>query len=291
MDHALDNAIDKLVSIGRDKLQFKTIHEEEDQLQILIQQSCDRDPIIQTFQKQRQSRNHIFESVTGFLAFLNSSHCAIAVGGAANDSVSALALKPGVVFTASSTNVVADIEYGARIPQRAILKLDSTEEFAALLQLIGEGGPKDDDNDEPEGLSQRELWRMLISKLDGCIDSGLLLAIGSLEMSADAESKSKISLAGLRDRVSTSAVRITFGEGNTQTADLRLDWEWKGRIWNAFDREFTVPLRLEINNDLGLRFIFHARRLQKVLIDARAALTETIAEGLPEHFQCYQAVL
>lgn len=55
---------------------------------------------------------------------------------------------------------------------------------------------------------------------------------------------------------------------------------------------FSVPLRLELNlTGDGLRFVFHARGLKNVLLDARAILSAHIVENIPANFRCYQATI
>lgn len=274
MEQMIENALEYLVDLGKNSLQTKTVHEHEDIAHVLIAQKPNEAPLLQQFSKPRTPRSHTFETDAGFLAFLNSDHCKnLSIGGRESK---------GVVFTGAADKIVADLDYGIhpRIAQRAMLKLDATEEYIALTKLLNKNG-----------LTQRELWSLLVSELHNCIDPALLLAIGSIQMTKDEEKTAKIDVSGFSNRTERSGWSMTWGTDASKKTNSYFDWEWKGRIWNCFDYESIVALRLEINNDEGVRFIFHARRLQKVLIDARAALNAHIAAGLPEHFQCYQAII
>lgn len=219
-----------------------------------------------TFKKPPVERKHSFTSLEGFLDYLNSAHC--------KDDA-------GPIFV-GETDIQVDLAYGKHSIQSADVSLDLSEEYSALRRLFA-------------GLGQKDLWRELISHLDGCIDKSLLLAIGQIKLRSNNESEVRIDTTGISDKFQKDMLQIAYPDASKQgehIATIQTDWLWMGRIWECFDREFDIRLRLEVAvTDKGLRFIFHPRRLEKILREARLALVEEIRNKIPEQFTVHEGRL
>lgn len=203
-------------------------------------------------EKQLPSRNHQFSTLAGFLEYMNSWH-------AADDK--------GVVFV-NGSNVVADLQYQKPGSHRAILRLEHSEEFNALNALF-------------KGVSQKELWRLLMTKLHGCLSDTLLFEISSLKISGGDTVTSQIQKSGLANGESKRVMKIQNVDPKVGVGDfeLSLEWTWTGRIWECYDTEYEIELHLELAFD-GPKFTFHPRRLDKVLNQAKQDLVGTLQGNL-----------
>lgn len=206
-----------------------------------------------TIKKEVAKRKHQFKTLGGFIDYMNSSHCKA-------DS--------GVVFVGSGV-VLADLKY--QVPgaeHTAALQLEFSEEYNALQKLF-------------KGVGQRELWRLLITSLDGCLPPDLLLQVGSIKIEDSKNVSSKIQNSGLADHAASAVMKMSTvdGKGNPMQYEIGLDWTWNGRIWEAFDYQFPIPIRLELDVE-GPKFTFHPRRLETILRDARLLLIGELTKGL-----------
>lgn len=184
---------------------------------------------------------------------------------------------PGILFVGDD-KVYADCAYGSREGAQCVLRLEPSEEYQALEKLM-------------EGVGQKELWRALISDLDGCFDTTLLLQVSNLEFADDSKATVKIDAAGLGDATARACFRVTTtGEGGPSSATLTLDWTWRGRIWRCFEDQADIALRLELmkKKDGGLVFIFHPKRLSEVVDNHRQRLVERIKAAAPERFTVHE---
>jgi hypothetical protein len=209
------------------------------------------------------ARNHTFATLDGLLDYLASGHCAA---------------DHGVIFVGDNL-VHADLQYQQPGKHRASLPIGASEEYAALTVLF-------------MGVEQKMLWRSLLSKLDGCFDVELMMQISNIQIKADYVADTKIERTGLGNTKTADVTRVTFtapdGKG-TKTADLWTKWEWEGRIWEAFDRTFKIPLTLEINTEgKAPLFLFHPRRLDAILRTAKLALVEEIKGKAPASFTVHE---
>lgn len=207
-------------------------------------------------------RSHNFVTLEGFADYLNSTH-------AKDDN--------GIIFVGPD-RVFADLIYGLGDDERKSvethtlnLALGESEEFKALRRFFSP-------------INQRDLWKLLITKLDGCIDPKLLLAIGSIRVAAAQEAKAEIDFSGLSSGAKSASVKVNFTtkEGSQASGPIRVDWTFTGRIWESFANPYVIPLRLELEEtDKGIVFTFHPRSLESVLRQARADLVAEISSKVP----------
>lgn len=254
-------AIEYLLQAGRKTPQVLAVHEDPEKIHKLICFSDGQSELMQ-FDQKPVNREHKIFSLADFIEYLNSDHCK-------NDK--------GVVFV-EEKRAIADLAYRIHQTQRAVLPLDDSAEYAALLQLI-------------RGVGQKELWKLLITDLDGCLPDSLLASISLIQVSSKTEGSCEIKLTGESNNRMNNGLKVTFQpkEGaELKETTIPLDWEWKGRIWECFDRICTIKLRLEINTDAGLCFIFNPRQLAKTLIEQRACLVKHLQEEIGKRFQVYQ---
>jgi len=210
------------------------------------------------------ARDHRFTTLDGLKDYLSSDHCK----------------DDGVIFV-SANHVDVDLQYKQHNEnaQFVSLRLEPSEEFRALEFLM-----KGD-------VGQKDLWRALITTLHGCLDQSLLMTIQQIDFKAAEQDTVKIDVSGITSNAGGRHVEVTYpatgGEGS-QTTTLEVDWKWTGRIWECFDREFEIDLRLELDTSDGLSFTFHPRRLESVMRTARLALVDHIADGLPKQFTVHE---
>lgn len=212
------------------------------------------------YAKPPVERNHAFRTLDGLLKYLNSDHCK-------GDK--------GIIFV--GTNAVhVELEYRAHGKHQVRLPLAPSEEYAALMKL--------------KSVAQKELWRLLVTSLWGCLPPDLLAAVRSLKVSAKDEGEVEIDSSGLSQSKGTSGIIVTFPAQNRADnfATIADEWTFNGRIWECFDPTFEIHTRLELTNDNGLRFTFHPRRLETRLMEARASLVANIALGIPSNFTVHE---
>ncbi len=185
--------------------------------------------------------------------------------------------KDGAVVFVDERQVVADLDYEGRIEDAVVLALKGSEEYVGLQKLCG-------------GLDQKALWRLLVTDLYGCVPSNLAMAVGGIKLKAKGEETIEINALGLVDGSGRSGIEVSFRDGQTgeHTAQLPCEVTWKGRIWECWEREFEVVLRLEVTNEQGLRFTFHPRRLESVLQMARLELVGELRERLGDGAQVFE---
>lgn len=237
-------ALEYLRNSGSD---FKVVLDQPDSVTIAINGAT------QEIDKTVATRKHQFKTLGGFMDYLNSGHCK-------SDN--------GVVFVGSGV-VLADLQY--QVPgaeHTAALQLEFSEEYNALQKLF-------------KGVGQRELWRLLITSLDGCLPPDLLLQVGSIKIEDSKNVNSKIQNSGLSEKATSAVMKMSTvdGKGNPQQYEIGLDWLWNGRIWEALDHQFGIPIRLELDVE-GPKFTFHPRRLETILRDARMLLISELTKGL-----------
>lgn len=260
----IKEAINYLVQIGQKTPQVLTVHVDPEKIHKLICHGDGKTELMQ-FDQQPVNREHQIFSLEDFIEYLNSDHCK-------NDN--------GIVFV-EEKQAIADLAYRIHQTQRVVLPLENSVEYDALLKLT-------------TGVGQKELWKLLITDLDGCLPESLLAAISVIQVSSKTEGNCEIKLTGESSSRSNSGLKVTFQpkEGaELKETTIPLDWEWKGRIWECFDRVCAIKLRLEIDTDAGLRFIFNPRKMAQTLIEQRACLVEHLQEKISARFQIYQGNL
>lgn len=252
----LKEAIDRLLEIATRAVPVGTpIY--EDSTKIVLGMQTTQELVIKEISKPVMTRGHSFSTLEGFLDYLNSAHTE---------------KDHGIIFVGEKL-VRANLRYDQAIEHHNVmLELEESDELTALRKLF-------------EGVYQKNLWRMLITDLDGHIDDDLLLSIAQLSMASKAESEAVIDATGIVAGSQSNQVAIMFKSKNdaSERANLRVDWIFHGRMWACFKREYDVRLRLELDaTSSGLRFIFHARGLEDVLSAARADLVSEIDTKIPK---------
>lgn len=216
------------------------------------------------FPSQPKNPNHTFSNYSGFVDYLTGALCSGSV-----DS-------PNALFVGADS-VVAEFDYRDKHEQRVTLPLLASEEFSALMKLS-------------RGVPQSELWRLLVTSLDGCIESTLLTSIAHVQIRKSSESEVEIDTSGMVSGSAGSRIGLTYpkagqqGDGKT---DMPTEYTFTGRIWECWDRNFSIDARLTIERDEdGLIFKLHPRRLAQQLRDARAVLKADLDDRLADKFYC-----
>lgn len=231
-------------------------------------------PEVVTIQKELFERNHTFLDLESFLAFLQRpdvGRTGLTAHGKSDDPN-----QSGLVFV-SPDKIEATLLYGHPLRHKATLPIKDSEEFAAILRL-------------GDGVTQKELWRLLITALDAKVDPALLVQISSIGIRAKDDREFTIRPAGLtqgqaRNALIVSTLNPTTGE---QVSEIRTDWVFHVRLWECFETEYDIPTVLEIvPTDNGLMFLFHPKGLQDILRQARQDLVEEINTALPSQFKAY----
>lgn len=219
------------------------------------------------YQKERPTRNHQFATLVGLIEYLNSKHCV-------EDD--------GILFV-SRRQIRAELKYRTTDRSLCNLTLEHTSEYNAFQRLV-----------RPEGHTQRDLWRLLITDLDGCVSKALLLAISQIKIKATEEANITIDSTGLANSDSRGSATVLFNDpsGKGQhTANIPLDWDWTGQLWTCFEEQSEIGLRLELANDNGLKFHFHPIRIERVVETTHQRMVENIREQLPPQFTVYEGIL
>ncbi len=255
-------AMELLHTLGKQRAGCMTLHETTESIDKLIRHG-DGSTEIKTFDKSPIGRNHSFGTLYGFLEYLNSYHCEIEEESA-------------IVFVEPDA-VAADLAYRKYEEQWARLPLEKSPEYKALEMLF-------------KGIGQKQLWKLLITDLDGHLSETLLASISLIQVSAKTENKCEIKMTGASQGSMMSGVKIFFQpkEGAEQReADISLQWAWTGRIWECFDEVCTIDLRLEIDTENSLKFIFHPRKLESVLTQHRNRLVDAMKKELGDRFMVF----
>lgn len=201
--------------------------------------------------------NHQFTSLEGFISYLNSDRC-----------------KPerGIIFV-GERSVSARLRYQDVNADTAVLNLEHSEEFKALLRLT-------------QGVSQKDLWRLLNTHLFASLPLELLIQISNIKLAGNKDKDVQISDVGQVSVSGTDALRVVWSDPKanegTRTTDICKSWCWQGRIWGAFSKRFQVSLVLEIDAE-SVKFTFHAQQLETVMRSARLELVTELTNGLQAH--------
>lgn len=243
-------SLEYLVALGKDVAQTRLLLEDSDSRTYLIT-NINGNTEIKTFQKEPPLINHKILTLKGFADYINKT----------DDS--------NTIIFVDENEILADFNVNKNHKYRAYCPLTPTKSFKCLQQLFS-------------GAAQKQLWRMLVTELDGCFDPSLECYIGSIQFSESTEKKIEISNAGLINGTANRAQRINFqptSNSNIQSVDIPMNWLWKGKIWDCFDSVAEINLRLEIENDDGkLIFIFHPKSLEEMIRAQKELLVDQLKE-------------
>lgn len=251
-------AIEYLHTLGKSTPQVVNVWEEDEMVLKLVSFS-DGKSEIKPFVKREKDFKHTLYTLEDFVAFFNTDFP-----------------DPVMIFV-QLDGIFADLAYQTHKNHHVVMPLLFSAEFNALTQLI-------------QGVGQKDLWKLLITDLDGCLPETLLAAIGRIQVSTKTEGQCEIKSTGETIQEGKSGIKIVFQpkEGaEFKEATIPLDWEWKGRIWECFDEVCSIRLRMEIDTKNGMRFIFNPRQLDRVLTQHRQALVQKLRDDLPG-FYIYQ---
>ena len=227
-------------------------------------------PEILSIKKEIFERAHKFSDLQSFVAFLKRPDA----GRTALDTVKDG--HPGLVFVAENY-IQASLLYGHPLSHTASLNIKESEEFQAIRTLS-------------QGVSQKALWRFLVTSLDAKVDPSLLLQISSLGIKSKDDREFTIRSAGLGQGKASNALIVSTLNPTTgeQVSEIRTDWGFNVPLWDCFDRSYVIQTVLEIvPTDQGLKFFFHIKSLADILRVARRDLVEDISAELPDNFAAY----
>lgn len=217
----LKDAIERLVQLGQNTKQVVDVHHGTDTVTKLVLE--DGRYHVREFPNPDVEHEHDLDDLPSLSRFI--------------------ADKPATVFV-NMTHVEVDRNYGGHRQDRALMALVKSDEWNALEACA-------------EGVGQKELWRLLVSKLAGCYDESLLMYIRSVKITDDNQGKVEISTVG---SVSSSAGRIIKVRMGAEEKDIPETWKFSVRVWNQMSLSYDVDTRLEIDTEKA-KFIFHPIRL------------------------------
>lgn len=260
------DAIKALLDEGKLREPVRRIYEDREQIWYLVEQGGGQPATIQGYCKPPVCRDHQVTTLPSFAGYLAER---------APDA-------NGLVWVGEKS-VVADLAYLSQNPQRVTMCLREAEEFEALRKLCS------------QAWSQRELWRLLVTDLDGCIDRSLALQIRGIRTTGKAETNIEIEPSGLTSGSAGSTIAVTYRDpsgAGAHTAEIADQFDWRGRIWECFGVLFTVGLRLELEvGEKGLTFRFWPRRIETELARARLALVDALRQQVPAGYTVHEGML
>ena len=253
-------AIEYLYEQGKLDTRVLDVHEGAESVHKLIVNS-DGKSELKEYPYPPISRDHVTYSIDDFVKYLKSNHA-----------------KDGGVIMVNETDVVADLAYAKHATFLARLPLRFSTEFVALQELF-------------EGVGHKELWSLLISHLDGCIDEALLASLSMIHVSASTVGNTEIESTGVQNASISAKVNILCQsrEGADKTpVSMKTDWKFTGRLWEYYDKTCDIDLRMEVDvagkeNEKKLVFKFHPKKLERIKSEMRAALVERLRKDLTGH--------
>jgi hypothetical protein len=233
----LEEAIERLAEFGRNETLVQDVHEGTEKITKLV--LTDDGYSVREFDRPEVTHNHQLEDLGSLQRFIGT--------------------EPATVFV-NTGDVVADRNYGKHRQDRARMGLVKSDEWRALEACA-------------QGVKQKELWRLLVSKLVGCCDESLLMYVRSVKITDDSQGKVEISTVG---SVSAAAGRVIKVRMGAEEKDIPETWKFKVRVWDQMATSYDVDTRLEIDTESG-KFIFHPIRLcdvyERALHDIEHELT------------------
>lgn len=171
-------------------------------------------PKVESFERTPYPREHVLDSLQGFIGFLN-------VPG-----------RTGLVMVRPS-GIVADLAYGTHQAFKVKLSMDKAVEFTALEPLS-------------KGVSPKQLHKLLVTRLIGCLSPELISYISTINLNAKANTSIKVDNYNMVEKQQTATVDVTVGDGKIA---LPVDWVYTGRIYRCTEQTYEIPLRLTLETD------------------------------------------
>lgn len=254
-------AIDRLVRLGESKKTAEAFYLDETHAHYMINDG--KTWTKEAFLRESPDLSYEFYTLEGLIDYLNGSD------------------KAGKVFV-GKTSICADLSFEKHRQDEARIELVYSCEFRAL-----------DTNLLAHWASQKDFWRLLIGELHGCFLPALLGMVGQVKVAESRKSDVTIDDTGITSGSEASSVLVSFpGKKNDATEDARIaiDWTFHGRLWECFDTEYDIPMRLELQTgDTGLVFRFVAIGLDKVLRTGRDDMVKALSAGAnPNKFSVYE---
>ncbi len=257
----IQEALEYLVTTGKQLCSVIDVHSNSDETIKLVNAT------VSTFKAEPWCWNHKFGSLSGLLSFVNSAHCADRTG----------------VIWVNRNGITVHPSYETNRSDRLALPATFSDAWNALQQLT-------------HSIGQRNLWRLLVTDLaEAMPPTGALLAlIQNIKIKSASADEVTIGASGETSQAGASSLMVTYPGKTGASAEARIDvnWLWKGRIWDTFEKEYEVNLRLElVTGPEGLTFTFHPRSIQDVLRQMRLDIVEQVQAKLPKHFTVYEGEL
>jgi hypothetical protein len=253
-------AIQKLLDAGASKPQCQKVFEDHEIRQILVvgPGMCE----VREYNIYRNGRNHQFSSLDSFCKFLEDEK---------NPTNRKIGCGNPVVFI-EENRIFADLDYASNRNDYAILPLIYSDEFSALQEFL-----------YPKSVSQKDLWRLLHSKLSEAFNPILLVQVTQLSIDQNLGGEVTIDPTGLINRTGkeTNSVQLSIptknGPDNVKT--FTVDWEFTGPIWECSPLASSIPIRFELDIESGaVLFTAHPKGLSKILQNQRRSLIDHIRE-------------
>jgi len=234
------------------------VHEEKDQVHKLVVRGVGQPAELVTYPITRpRDKKYFFEDLDAFTDFVNTQ------------------LPPPVVVMCGDEFLDAIGAFNQGREWYARLELRQTDEFKALQKAY-------------QGVTQEEMWRLLITDLDGCVGPELLLAVSQLQVRQMAETNVQIDLVGLQDVASRRALEVTCtdAKGKLVTAAVPQEVVWKGPVYTCLADAFTLKLRVVVQAREGkIQFSLHPRRPGEFRREVLHVIHDRVADALKDNEQ------
>lgn len=229
---------------------------------------------VRKYPEPEAPRHHEFETVDGFVEYLNSAHC-VEERWAERTSPSDAPhgnTRRGLVMVGDL--VEADLAYRERTTEQAArLRLLETQEFAGLGSLLRAQGVKD-------------AWRVVTTVCRDSFVPELGAQLSVLRVLSARREELDIDYTGLGGGRDHASCRVVVGQSEQ---GFSTDWDWEGSLWRCFDYPVTVQVRVELEKaEKGLEVRFHLLNLPEVVLETRRALVMALRARVPAHFEVYE---
>lgn len=130
-----------------------------------------------------------------------------------------------------------------------------------------------------QGVSQKHLWRLLVSDLASANDKDLLATIATLKMTATSAATEKVNEVGVTMGETAETIVITMNGQDPQAVATKHIFEV--RPWEGIEVKVKVETALEVDpKNVAKFFTFLPRSIDLTLLEARKDLRKQIEEGV-----------